>query len=93
MNTVDVAHDLLGVVPIIVSERGMGQPITAYYTDVPMQALPATCHLAPTDTGFVLEGKMGDYSYQGNLISGSDPTRFRRAVVSFLYNPQTVVVH
>lgn len=93
MKPVDVAHDLMGVVPCVVSERGLGQPMTAYYTDVPMQSLPAGCHLVATDSGFALDGKMGDYSYQGSLITGSDPTRFRRAVVSFLYNPKTVVVH
>lgn len=93
MHTVDAIHDLLGVVPAVITDRGIGQPSTAYYQDVPLQALPSSCKLVQTDTGFAMTGTVGDFAYQGNLIAGSDPTRFRRAVVSFLRTPEPVKVH
>ena len=94
MTPLDASHDLMHQIPQRVSDGGSTKPTTAYYTDVPIEALPAGCVITPTDGGFNVSGQIQDCAYFGQLVEGSDPTHFRRAILSFVkVQPQPEMVH
>lgn len=95
MNIIDAAHTVLaGQMPNRLDEGGKAGPIaTAYYCDVPKNAIHPECKLTQTEFGYAIEGSVEDCRFHGQAFTGADSSTFRRVLISFVKHQQAEVLH
>jgi hypothetical protein len=84
MSPIEASHEVMQTIPKRLTDGGNTKPTTAYYTDVPVTSLPAGCTIKPMEGGFTVSGQIQGCAYFGQLFEGSDPTHYRRAILSFV---------